>query len=366
MRKFTTIKLENGVSSIRRLPRLGKIRLGVIEKKGEKEYPRETDYFVVPDEVKKVYGPAPKTLDVMFPVEAVEMIFPQFLGAYGANHRLLCHGDGIEAERYDQEKKEWVKRECPCDWLESRKCARRSNLMVILPKINLGGVYQIDSGSFNAIVNLNSYFDYIRHLVGRISWFPLKLLREPTQTLDPEGRNQTHYPLKLAFDGTVDAVNAIRQESDRIISQVQSYAVEQPLLEGPLPDTPYIEAGSGEGTAGAPTLPELGTTLKQFFEGMSTLKSILGDNLYYVEMARSAGVDKANKIKKRKDQEKAFNHLLTKAKEVIANGGNHTNSGSGGGGAGISGEGGSGVDPGSGAELPVIQEGQNRGDDLSY
>lgn len=360
MRKFTRIKLENGVSSIRRLPRLGKIRLGVIEKNGPREFPRETDYFVIPDEVKKVYGPAPKSLDVMFPVEAVEMIFPQFLGAYGANHRLLCHGDGVEAERYDKEKKEWEKRECPCDWLESKKCARRSNLMVILPKVNLGGVYQIDSGSFNAIVNLNSYFDYIRFLVGRISWVPLKLLREPTQTLDPEGRNQTHYPLKLVFEGTVDAVNTLRQESDRIISQVQSYAVEQPLLEGPLPDTPFVNAGEEE-TAGAPTLPEFGTTLKQFYEGMATLKSILGAELYYVEMARAVGVDKANQIKKRKDQEKAFNHLITKAKEVLANGARGTDGGSGRGGSSSNSGGGGGGGEGSRSEegLPVIQTDQD-------
>lgn len=239
MRKYTTIKLPNSVSQVRRLPRLGKIRLGVVAvSKGGKEYPKEVDYFVCPPEVQQIYGGKPKAIEVMFPVEQEEMIFPQFLGAYGSNHKLLCHGDGETAERYDKEAKGWITRPCPCEWLDEGKCDRRSNLMVVLPRINLGGVYQIDSGSFNTIVNLNSYFEYLRFLVGRISWIPVKLVREAQQTLDPDGKNQTHYPIKVLFDGTVDAVNALRQQSDRIIAQVKTYALPEPILEGPLPDTP--------------------------------------------------------------------------------------------------------------------------------
>lgn len=243
MRKYTTIKGENSVSQIRRLPRLGKIRLGIIKKspKTGKEYPSEVDYFVVPEAVQKIYGPKPKELDVMFPVEQEEMIFPQFLGAYGGNHKLLCHGNGEEAERWNKDTKEWEKRDCPCEWLEEKKCARRSNLMIVLPRVNLGGIWQVDSGSFNSIVNINSYFEFLRFLVGRISWIPVKLIREAQQTLDPEGKNQTHYPIKVVFEGTVEAVNALRQESDRIISQVKTYALPEPIMEGPLPDTPIEE-----------------------------------------------------------------------------------------------------------------------------
>ncbi len=42
-----------GVSDIQRMPKLGKIRLGIkAELKGKHPYPRATDYFVVPDEIK--------------------------------------------------------------------------------------------------------------------------------------------------------------------------------------------------------------------------------------------------------------------------------------------------------------------------
>ena len=67
------------ISDIRRLPRLGKIRLG-IKKEGQKgPYPSATDYFVCPDEVKTVHGDAPRELPVMFPSDDIELIAPQWL-----------------------------------------------------------------------------------------------------------------------------------------------------------------------------------------------------------------------------------------------------------------------------------------------
>lgn len=245
MRKFTRIKGENSVSQIRRLPRLGKIRLGVVAKtKTGVEYPREVDHFVCPPEVQTVYGESPKALDIMFPVENEELLFPQFLGAYGSSHKLLCHGDGENAERWNKETKEWEGRSCPCEWLEpqNRKCAKRSNLMVILPKINLGGIYQIDSGSFNSIVNINSYFEYLRFLIGRISWIPIKIIREPQQIMDPEGKQTTHFPIKVVFEGTIDAVNALKEQTNRIMAEVKTYALPEPIIEGPLLDTPFRDA----------------------------------------------------------------------------------------------------------------------------
>jgi len=56
-----------GLSEQLRLPRRGKIRLGEKKKseKTGKTYPISLDYFVVPDEVKKVYGEKPRKLDIM-------------------------------------------------------------------------------------------------------------------------------------------------------------------------------------------------------------------------------------------------------------------------------------------------------------
>ena len=63
--RFTRIK---DLSERRRLPRLGKIRLGVkmISDRTHKEYPKETEFFIVPPEVTKVYGDRPTSLAVSY------------------------------------------------------------------------------------------------------------------------------------------------------------------------------------------------------------------------------------------------------------------------------------------------------------
>src|SRR3990172_4877563 len=83
-----------------RLPRLGKIRLGVkVKNAAGVEYPRETSFFVCPDEVKAKFGPEPTRLAVMLPVEDESQMCRQYYAIYGSNQRLKCQGDGETAER---------------------------------------------------------------------------------------------------------------------------------------------------------------------------------------------------------------------------------------------------------------------------
>ena len=89
-----------GLSEIRRLPRLGKIRLGIkVEEPRKNPYPRATDYFVVPDEIKESVGDKPKQLQIMFPVEDPEMFAPQYLKCYSFTQGLVCRGDGVKCIR---------------------------------------------------------------------------------------------------------------------------------------------------------------------------------------------------------------------------------------------------------------------------
>jgi len=69
-----------GLSEQRRLPRIGKIRLGVKKKSPRTgaEYPVATDYFVCPTEVQAVYGEKPKRLDVIIPLEDEEIWASQY------------------------------------------------------------------------------------------------------------------------------------------------------------------------------------------------------------------------------------------------------------------------------------------------
>ena len=112
-----------GISEIIRLPRLGKIRLG-IKREGDdgNPYPIPTDYFVCPDEVKKVFGDKPKELRIMFPTEDSEQWASQYLRCYSQAGSLICRGDGqtalarVEKVNEDSGSKGQSSR---TDWLDS-------------------------------------------------------------------------------------------------------------------------------------------------------------------------------------------------------------------------------------------------------
>ncbi|MDP3766682.1 MAG: hypothetical protein Q8S13_01585, partial [Dehalococcoidia bacterium] len=89
-----------------RLPRLGKIRLGVkkIAASGN-EYPAEVDYFVIPDELKGALGERPKLIPVLFPVDDVERLLVADYTVYG---RGQTGGPGLLLRRCDGEGfREW-------------------------------------------------------------------------------------------------------------------------------------------------------------------------------------------------------------------------------------------------------------------
>lgn len=213
--KFTRVK---GVSEQRRLPRLGKIRLGVkvVNPKTGAERPREVDYFVVPPEVAKIYGEQPKELDVLFPVNDIEIIFPQAYKWYGKSRGLKCIGNGVTAYRYNEETGTMQERECPCE-IKGTQCALRAHLLFILPKVSMGGIYQIDVGSYNSIIDINSGLEYIQSLIGRFAMVPLKLKRVPREIVY-EGNKRIHYPLQIVFEGDIDLINALRGETTRILA----------------------------------------------------------------------------------------------------------------------------------------------------
>jgi len=191
-----------GLSNRRRLPRAGTIRLG-IKKKSEKtgkEYPFEVDYFVCPPSIQQIYGPEPKELPIMFPVEDELIFFPQFYNCYGKGI-LLCRGDGIEGRFWNFDKGDFDTRECPCEKLVQNECRPVGRLQFLLPEIKgATGVWQINTSSKNSIIDINSGIDFVRGFVGRIAMIPLILKREPIETHRIEGtdiKKGTHYTMKL-------------------------------------------------------------------------------------------------------------------------------------------------------------------------
>jgi hypothetical protein len=222
-----------GLSEVRRLPRLGKIRMGikVPNASGIGEHPQKTDYFVLKDKetepIRKVYGEKPTCLDIVFPVEDEEKIKPQYYKNYSLTQGLRCHGTGAPSEENrrlidtdtgemvnrDTKHSKWVPYECmgkECPEYQAKQCKGIMSLQFILYKVPGFGVWQINSGSWNSIVNINSCIDYIRALFGgHIAMIPLQLTIEPKEVQDPDsGKRLTVYVLNLRNNMTLAEMKA--------------------------------------------------------------------------------------------------------------------------------------------------------------
>ena len=233
--RFTEIV---GFKRMQYLPRLGKIRLGIkkVSAKSGKEYPTEVDYFVCPPEVQKVYGDKPKQIDIMFPSEDFGQVIPYCYKKYGSNQKLQCKGNGEIAIYFDVETKAQIQKKCPCEFLEQKKCAKRGHLMVILPRVSLGGVYQIDTGSGANINRVLDAMEYWKLMVGRCKCIPLTLERVPEKMSEPDGKMQTHYLFRFSSQVNSDLLNQAIENNRKILSL--DFKIEQPKEDGKEDDTP--------------------------------------------------------------------------------------------------------------------------------
>ena len=209
-----------GISEIVRLPRLGKIRLGIKEESSDgKLYPTPTNYFVCPDEVKKVFGEKPRDLRIMFPTEDREQWASQYLRCYSDSGSLICRGDGETAlarvetiNRETSSKGEIISKllEMPCnpDRCPIHKqghCRQVMNLQFLLPDCLGFGVYQLDTSSYHSMKNINAMLTLIDSICQRVSMIPLslQLVEQPVQ---PDGYDKVAYVLKLTcYLSLVDA-----------------------------------------------------------------------------------------------------------------------------------------------------------------
>lgn len=181
-----------------RIPRLGKIHLGV-KVKGKSEYPKATDYFVCPIEVRAVYGEKPKRLEIAFHSDNLEEVFPQYYKRYGKSTGLVCKGDG-EIANCINETGEFEEIDClgrECEFYKKNKCKTIGNLCFMIRGVNRFGVYQLDTSSYNSILNINGGIEYAKKLTGgRLSMLPFFLDVTP-QEVSPDGKKKTVWVLRL-------------------------------------------------------------------------------------------------------------------------------------------------------------------------
>lgn len=250
-----------GLTERRRLPRIGKIHLGVkVKPEGKAEYPKAVDYFVFDpnhpqyDELVKTYGEQPKELHVVFPSNDTEAFASQFYRLYSRSRGLVCKGDGETATRMfdtktgalaNRDSKEVVNKECQCTGREcpeygKRGCGEVMNLQFLLPEVSGFGVWQIDTGSINSILNVNNALDLVRQIYGRVSMVPLVLALEPKEVTNPDDGKKK----------TVRVLN-IRSEDKMIEAFKKSRMSPQALVQGMV--EPYEEGDKLE-------MPEVGDT----------------------------------------------------------------------------------------------------------
>jgi len=258
------------LSDVRRMPRIGKIRLGIKvepEEEGKNPYPRATDYFVVPDEIKKIVGDMPKKLNIMFPTEKADEFAQQWLRCYSFSQGLVCKGNGVVATRkIDVDNgyiarhttEEWVFKEWGCDpdtceqYLE-KQCRRVMNLLFFMPDVPGIGVWQLDTTSFYSIVNINSCVDLIRHICGRISFIPLTLSLEPLEVSPPGITKKTVHILAIRSDVKLAEIQKLGTVApERILLPLLE---EEEAPEDIYPEQKLVEAEAGAGKERAPAEP---------------------------------------------------------------------------------------------------------------
>jgi hypothetical protein len=229
------------LKGIARIPRLGKIRLGVkdVSSKTGKEYPTAVDYFVCPEEIKAVYGEKPKRLNIAFHSDDIEEIFPQYYKRYGKSTGLVCRGDGEIATALNAETGEFEEVGCDgteCDYYKKSQCKRIGNLHFMVLGVNRFGVYQLDTSSINTILNINGSIEYAKKMTGgRLNCLPFILDVVP-QEVSPDGKKKTVYVLRLEAD-IPKMMKAIDSKPSALFIASPVKGIEEDLHERDIVDT---------------------------------------------------------------------------------------------------------------------------------
>jgi len=268
-----------GVSDQKRLPRLGKIHLGVKKTKvvngREVEYPSAVDHFVFPGDndlytdLVKVFGEKPKELRILIPVEDEEKWCSQYYRCYSRTRGLVCKGDGETAIRMvdmrtgalaDRESTEVIMKEVTCQGRDcpdyEQQCREIMNLQFLLPEVPGLGVWQIDTSSINSMRNINNAADLVKRIYGRISMVPLLLTIEPQEVQDAEGKRRTVNILNLRTNRTLlEMMETIAKPTPEMLA-VGETELPVPDDETPEMTIPQVQEEKVTAAAGAATPAE--------------------------------------------------------------------------------------------------------------
>lgn len=226
---MATITSIPSIDAVFRFPRAGKIRLGIkkVSEKSGKEYPAEVDYFVCPEEVQSEFGEQPKELKIALPSNEISEVLPYSFKWYKHGAGLICKGNGEIAYQVAEEPGKGIAStymkeiECPgvdCPYFKSGKeCRLSASFFVLLPHVDTFRVYQIDTNSWNSVVNLlnslrrvQTQYQRLMNLHHPDTLEPiLRLVRMPQET-HGSGRKEIHYTMSLYADMPLKLLRQIR------------------------------------------------------------------------------------------------------------------------------------------------------------
>lgn len=200
-----------------RLPRVGKLRLGIKKTSSNSgravEYPSAVDYFVVnedgatsrqaADSFHAIYGDEPRELDVTLPGATVADNLEGAWRSYGTGGLLKrrCSGPGGECVVRGAEGV-WVPGPCACQAEgidpsdKKNHCQERFTFTVMLMRVQGVGVWQADTGSRMAAEGLAASLRMIESFRGHLQGAEA-LLRIVPRQVSPGGVAKTVYIMEL-------------------------------------------------------------------------------------------------------------------------------------------------------------------------
>jgi len=186
-----------------RRPRLGVIKLGV--KDPERGYPKKTDYFVLPEDLKKLYGGKPKILPVYFNFSDLEKVFPRDLKMYGKSRGLKCFGDCEFAHRRDDKTMQFEDIPClflKCEHWEKKHCKRVAVLQFSLIGYEAYGDVHIYTTSKNSMLNIDTFLKDPEH--AGYKYVPFALILQPGKGMDDKGAKTNIFTMRLDYLMSMD------------------------------------------------------------------------------------------------------------------------------------------------------------------
>jgi len=174
--------------------------------------------FIVDKEMMKHYPPQPKSLNIFFLFDDIDMVFPTQYALFSGSE-CKCSGDGVKANR---KLKTGVMEEVDCDpdtchFYQNKQCKIGGVLNCLISESqSVGGIYKLRTHSFHSVRNILSSLVLIRSMTnGILSDINFTLSISPKQ-VNVDGKTTTVHILNLEYKGLrkglLDVVRSIKQE----------------------------------------------------------------------------------------------------------------------------------------------------------